>query len=64
MKGYTVFNAEQIEGLPDVFYRRPEPKHTGSTRIEHAEAFFANTRADMSGGPCALNGQVLQIFDA
>lgn len=47
MKGYTVFNAGQIEGLPDVFYRRPEPKLTGPARIDHVEAFFANTKADI-----------------
>jgi antirestriction protein ArdC len=47
LKGYTVFNAEQIEGLPEVFYRRPEPKLTGPARIDHAEAFFANTQADI-----------------
>ena len=47
MKGYTVFNAEQIEGLPEMFYTRPEPKRTGPARIDHAEAFFANTSADI-----------------
>ena len=47
MKGYTVFNAEQIEGLPEIFYTRPEPKRTGPARIDHAEAFFANTQADI-----------------
>jgi antirestriction protein ArdC len=26
MKGYTVFNMEQIEGLPDHYYAEPEPK--------------------------------------
>jgi antirestriction protein ArdC len=47
LKGYTVFNVEQIEGLPNAFYTRPEPKHTGPARIDHAEAFFANTGADI-----------------
>ncbi len=47
MKGYTVFNVEQIEGLPEMFYARPEPKRTGPARIEHAETFFANTGADI-----------------
>ena len=47
MKGYTVFNAEQIEGLPEVFYRRPEPARTGPARDIHAEAFFAATGADI-----------------
>ena len=26
MKGYTVFNVEQIDGLPEHFYAKPEPK--------------------------------------
>ena len=47
MKGYTVFNVEQIEGLPEIYYTKPEPKRTGPARIEHAEAFFTNTGADI-----------------
>jgi antirestriction protein ArdC len=47
MKGYTVFNAEQIEGLPEIFYTKPTPKREGPARIDHAEAFFANTKADI-----------------
>ncbi len=47
MKGYTVFNVEQIEGLPEMFYSKPEPKLDPPARIEHAERFFANTGADV-----------------
>ncbi len=47
MKGYTVFNVEQIEGLPELFYSKPAPKHSDITRIERAEAFFAKTGADV-----------------
>ena len=47
MKGYTVFNVEQIEGLPEHYYVKPEPKFTPVERIEHAEAFFASTGADI-----------------
>jgi antirestriction protein ArdC len=47
MKGYTVFNVEQIEGLPEHFYVKPEPKLTSVERIDHAEAFFAATHADI-----------------
>jgi antirestriction protein ArdC len=47
LKGYTVFNVEQIEGLPAPYYTRPEPKFTAVERIAHAEAFFAATRADI-----------------
>jgi antirestriction protein ArdC len=47
MKGYTVFNVEQIDGLPDIYYTRPDSKLTPVERIERAEAFFASTRADI-----------------
>ena len=47
LKGYTVFNVEQIEGLPEQYYVKPEPKFTAVERIAHAEAFFASTRADI-----------------
>ncbi|MCB9957179.1 MAG: DUF1738 domain-containing protein [Rhodospirillaceae bacterium] len=50
MKGYTVFNVEQIEGLPDHYYGRPEPRLNGPARIESAEAFFAALRADIRHG--------------
>ena len=50
MKGYTVFNVEQIEGLPEQYYSKPEPKLTPVERIEQAEAFFANIRADIRYG--------------
>jgi antirestriction protein ArdC len=47
MKGYTVFNVEQIEGLPELYYSKPVPTMTGPERIAHAEAYFANTKADI-----------------
>jgi antirestriction protein ArdC len=47
MKGYTVFNVEQIEGLPEQYYVKPEITTTPVERIAHAEAFFANTKADI-----------------
>ena len=47
LKGYTVFNVEQIEGLPEQYYAKPEPKFSAVERIVHAESFFANTRADI-----------------
>ena len=37
-----MFNVEQIEGLPEHYYVKPEPKFTAVERIEHAEAFFAS----------------------
>jgi antirestriction protein ArdC len=47
LKGYTVFNVEQIAGLPEHFYHKPEPRSEGVARIEHAESFFAHTKADV-----------------
>lgn len=45
LKGYTVFNVEQIEGLPEHYYARPPPRTNPVQRIEAAEAFFRNTGA-------------------
>lgn len=50
MKGYTVFNVEQIDGLPEHFYAKPEPKGETVQRIESAESFFAATRASIVHG--------------
>jgi len=47
MKGYTVFNVEQIEGLPELYYTKPEVNTTPVERIAKAEAFFAATKADV-----------------
>jgi antirestriction protein ArdC len=47
MKGYTVFNVEQIEGLPEHYYGKPVVNTTPVERISHAEAFFAATKADI-----------------
>lgn len=47
MKGYTVFNIEQIEDLPAPFYAPTEPRLDPVRRIDHAEQFFANTHADI-----------------
>ena len=40
LKGYAVFNASQIEGLPDRFYPSEEELDTGSRPIPELEAFF------------------------
>jgi antirestriction protein ArdC len=47
MKGYTVFNVEQIEGLNELYYAKPEVKTTPALRISHAEEFFQATKADV-----------------
>jgi antirestriction protein ArdC len=43
MKGYVVFNAEQIEGLSDLYYAKPAPQTPTIQRIARAETFFAAT---------------------
>jgi antirestriction protein ArdC len=50
LKEYTVFNAEQCEGLPERFYALAEPPKEKTERIEHAERFFANTGAKIDYG--------------
>jgi antirestriction protein ArdC len=50
MKGYTVFNVEQIDGLPPQFYAPAEPRLDPVQRIDHAEAFFAATGASIRHG--------------
>jgi antirestriction protein ArdC len=50
MKGYTVFNVEQIDGLPEHYYAKPEPKSDAVQRIAHAEYFFAATGAEIRHG--------------
>ena len=50
MKGYTVFNVEQIEGLPEHYYAKPAPRSEIVQRIERAESFFAATGATIRYG--------------
>lgn len=48
LKGYVVFNIEQIEGLPAQYYAKPPPVfESHASRLDHAENFFAATRADI-----------------
>jgi antirestriction protein ArdC len=49
-KGYTVFNTEQIEGLPAHYYPKPTPRTETVVRIERAESFFAVTGANVVHG--------------
>ena len=50
LKGYTVFNVEQIEGLP-LAYCTPTPQIIDPVqRVAHADTFFAATRADTRHG--------------
>ncbi|MGJ5134363.1 ArdC family protein [Bradyrhizobium oligotrophicum] len=50
MKGYTVFNVEQIEGLPAHYYAQPPERTEPVQRIAQADAFFAATGATLVYG--------------
>ncbi|WP_421825924.1 ArdC family protein [Larkinella sp.] len=51
LKCYTVFNASQIEGLSDAFYKTPEPAVMQQNwRDPKLECFFAQTKADIYTG--------------
>ena len=50
MKGYTVFNVEQVEGLPANFYAVVQPVLDPVQRIARVDEFFARTRADIRHG--------------
>jgi antirestriction protein ArdC len=50
LKTYTVFNAGQIDKLPEHYYAKPAPRLQTVQRIQEAEAFFAATQADIRHG--------------
>lgn len=51
LKQYVVFNASQIEGLPEGFYQLPEPKTVNpEQRDEALDRFFKHTRAEIIMG--------------
>jgi antirestriction protein ArdC len=50
LKGYSVFNVDQIDGLPRHFYAQPEPAMPPPELIAHADAFFAATKASLCHG--------------
>lgn len=51
MKGYTVFNVEQIEGLPAHYYAQATPPTLSpDERNARADAFFAATGAEIRHG--------------
>jgi antirestriction protein ArdC len=54
LKSYTVFNIEQIDGLPAHYYARAEGTKNPDERIAHAESFFAATGAIRHGGDSAF----------
>jgi antirestriction protein ArdC len=50
LKAYTVFNAEQVEGLPGHYYALAQTKPNLAERLDHAETFFTSTRFDTRHG--------------
>lgn len=61
LKAYSVFCADQIEGLPDHYYAAPAPASEPKPveRIEHADRFFDSTGAVVRyGGDKAFYSQV------
>ena len=50
MKGYTVFNVEQVDGLPAHYYAQPVNPLPLAARIEAADRFAASTRAEIRHG--------------
>jgi len=55
LKAYTVFNVEQIDGLPAIYYAKVAPSLDPAARVERAEKFFAATGASIQhGGTCAF----------
>jgi antirestriction protein ArdC len=50
MKGYTVFNVEQIDSLPEIYYAKIAPTRDPIARIEHAEKFLHATGATINHG--------------
>ncbi len=50
LKGYTVFNVEQIDGLPAHYLAPAEPRLDPVQRIEKAESFFTATGATVRHG--------------
>lgn len=47
-KSNSVFNADQIDGLPEDYYVRPDPpRDLGTTPDAALDAFFANTSAEI-----------------
>ncbi len=50
MKGYTVFNVEQVDGLPAHYYAQPVNPLPLAERIENADRFMSNTAATIQHG--------------
>jgi antirestriction protein ArdC len=62
LKGYTVFNVEQIDGLPKHYYAKPTPRVDTVERIERADSFFGSTGAIVQHGGTLAYYNVSQDF--
>jgi antirestriction protein ArdC len=62
MKGYSVFNTEQIDGLPEHYYAKPAPRIDTIARIDRAESFFASTGVTIRHGGTMAYYNVSQDF--
>lgn len=58
LKVYTVFNAEQIEGLPDSYYPIAQPVNSSFERIKEIEDFCIATHATIYTGKRAFYSDV------
>ncbi len=50
MKGYTVFNCEQIDGLPEIYYAQPVNPLPLQERIDAVDAYLKHTGATIQHG--------------
>jgi len=50
LKAYTVFNVDQVEGLPEPFHATVAPALDAPQRIDRAEVFFSGLGADIRHG--------------
>ena len=50
MKGYSVFNVEQIDGLPAHYTQPAQPVIDPVERIKHADEFVGHTKAEIRHG--------------
>lgn len=50
LKAYTVFNVEQVEGLPPHFHAVAAPQLETAQRVAHADDFFAAVGAEVRHG--------------
>jgi antirestriction protein ArdC len=62
LKGYTVFNVEQIDGLPEHYYPKPAARVGTVERIGRAEGFFAGTGAAVRHGGTMAYYNISQDF--